>query len=164
MENSRKSIFSKTIAIVLSACLLLSIISGIYTYAFAESAHRIESTGDGISDVSGGFDVKLTEYGDNTIRFDYYFTTHNNWLVHDTIDCKLDVWGNSTECEYDLIFSYYNSDYRNSVPVLQKQETGKGNNNYWTMWAPTDDTMYATIKGVVSLGVEKIEVNLVLKF
>lgn len=149
----------KTSAILICSVFLLSVLFSVFCAGQSVAAEEITISQSGVSDVSGSRLVQMSngEY----ITLYYYFTTHDNiWPFSDTVDCKLDVEGNSVECAYDLDFDFYEESKHSKNSV----EQAHGNNNYWTMWAASHKTTRVTIKGTVTLGGSTITIDLNLSF
>lgn len=151
----------KIAAIALLTCIMGAIIfSGLNT-AIAETQYEI--TGRGARNVSGEMSV-------GGVTLYYYFKTVNNWdwgALKDTIDCKLDVEGNTIPCSYYLTFRYYDSNGKLIADSDGSQSytcSGTGNNNYWTVWAFSKKVTRVTIKGNVSLNSYNVTVDLDLNF
>lgn len=157
-----KKIIQKPVAkiVVLTMLVVVMMMSIAFIQpTFAES----EISNQKIVGKEGTLTVKLTNTGGNYIKLYYYFKPVNNWdsgLIHDSVDCKLDVEGNKINCIYRLEFLY---DGSNSVYKVVENNSG-GNNNYWTTYGPYSKCSSVLIKGWVKLGVEKIFVNVNLKF
>lgn len=157
-----EKIYSKPVAkiVVLTMLVMVMMMSIAFIQpTFAES----EISNQKIVGQERTLTVKLTNTGGNYIKLYYYFKPVNNWnlgLIHDSVDCKLDVEGNDINCTYYLEFFFNGAD---SAYKVVENNSG-GNNNYWTTYGPYSKCSSVLIKGWVKLGVEKITVNVDLDF
>lgn len=167
MKHKSLGIRFVTIAMLLCVCITICCAGLCVTTAevthgddCVDFEHTHSISGYGIKKVDTSMMVKLTESGSNTIKLNYYFVTRCNiWPWDDTLDIKIDVDGNTVNCDYYLDIVFHTN---NDTKVYYKH--GQGNNNFFTLNGISRDNTYVTIKGKIILGVECIDVDLSLFF